>query len=151
MEYKNLTKEIVKLFAERCDRPEKGCWLWTGTINKDGYGQINIRAWKRNILAHRLAFLICKRVDVPDHLLVCHHCDNNWCVNPDHLFLGTHLDNMLDKCVKGRHRGNHKLTEKEVLEIRQSKLGLVKLAEIYEVSKSAIGYIKQGITWKDVK
>lgn len=76
-----------------------GCWEWQGGRFNFGYG----RAWdgERQVLAHRLAFALTSGA-IPDGLHVLHKCDVPLCVNPAHLFLGTHADNMADKCAKGR-------------------------------------------------
>lgn len=78
-----------------------GCWLWTGTYQR--YGVIS-RPGRQNgrVYAHRLSWEI-HNGEVPEGLSVCHTCDNTKCVNPKHLFLGTHNDNMKDCLDKGRH------------------------------------------------
>ena len=80
----------------------EGCWLWKSTINRDGYGTYKKTFLMDSILAHRLSYRIFKG-DFERSLLVCHHCDNPRCVNPNHLFLGTVSDNMRDCVKKGRH------------------------------------------------
>lgn len=72
------------------------CWLWTGSVDKDGYGK-----YGKLEKAHRLSWLLHYGL-LPDNLLVCHHCDNPPCVRPEHLFLGTNSDNQQDAIRKGR-------------------------------------------------
>jgi hypothetical protein len=102
------------------------CWEWQGYRTPDGYGRLQ-RFRGRMELAHRVAWESVKG-PIPDGMLVCHTCDNPPCVNPAHLFLGTHLDNARDKMAKGRWRWaplfgeaspSAKLTDAEVDAIRQ--------------------------------
>ena len=78
-----------------------GCWRWTGNFFTDGYGRVHCNG--RRQAAHRVAYQLTVGSIEPG-LFVCHHCDNKWCVRPDHLFVGTAKDNMQDWTKKGFNR-----------------------------------------------
>jgi HNH endonuclease len=80
--------------------PEHSCWEWTASKFRDGYGQIKVN--RKNKKAHRIAYELFKG-PIPENMLVCHTCDNPGCVRPEHLFLGTALDNSHDMINKGRY------------------------------------------------
>jgi hypothetical protein len=117
-------------FWSRVDRdgpphPTLGnCWVWRGPLDNHGYGAIGDN--RRIRKAHRLAWELQNGQIVPPGLHVLHRCDNPACVRRDHLFLGTHQDNMRDCQEKGRHRHGMgpgkahyaKLTAEQVREIR---------------------------------
>jgi len=82
--------------------PFSGCWLWTGAVNQWGYGRIYTEK-RRSRNAHRVSWMLHKG-EIPYDRDVCHHCDVTGCVNPDHLFLGTARDNLVDSIQKGRRK-----------------------------------------------
>ncbi len=77
-----------------------GCWLWNGSLIRAGYGTLSHSVKPK--LAHRYSWVL-HNGPIPVGLFVCHHCDVRNCVRPDHLFLGTHSDNMRDALAKGRY------------------------------------------------
>lgn len=132
------------------------CWLWTGWKKKKGYGGFFIGGM--DIIATRASFLINK--GNPGDMLVMHTCDNPQCVNPNHLFLGTPLDNMLDKIAKGRDRrlfgenaAKVKLTDNDVINIRSEYEKGVTVKELsirYNMSFSGIRSVATGDLWKHI-
>lgn len=77
-----------------------GCWEWQGAKTRDGYGVLR-GANGKQLRAHRASWLLTFG-EIPEGMRVCHHCDNPICVRPEHLFLGSDLDNAADKIAKGR-------------------------------------------------
>jgi hypothetical protein len=75
-----------------------GCWNWTGSLTSNGYGKIERN--KHILLAHRLSFKL-KNGSIPDHLIICHRCNNKKCVRPGHLYAGTHRQNREDAIRDG--------------------------------------------------
>ena len=82
-----------------------GCWLWTGAKTGVGYGSFRGKG------AHRVSWERHHGRAVPGRKMVLHRCDNRACVNPDHLFLGSQLDNVRDMMAKGRGRGRGSYAE----------------------------------------
>lgn len=141
--------------------PMSGCWLWTGADdgNKAAgrrYGVFRF-ASRTAMKAHRASWTLY-RGDIPQGLQVLHGCDMACCVNPDHLFLGTQLDNVADCVAKGR-RGKlgagkgelhpeSKLTTAQVLAIHADARPPVAVAADYGVSRATIHHIRKGVSWR---
>ena len=139
--------------AKHAPEPDKGCWLWNAARCSGGYGTIKHHG--KVVTAHRVAYEVY-RGPIPDGMHVCHKCDNRICVNPDHLFLGTHADNMADMSKKNRQargadNGSAKLTEIDVRAIRaENSKSQSELGKDYGVSQSYISKIKRRESWKHV-
>ena len=138
------------------------CWFWLGGKDKDGYGKV--KKFGKTVRASRLYYEKYKG-GIEDNKVIMHLCDNPPCVNPDHLNIGTHLDNEKNKDLKGRRspspsishpellaRGEKhyksKLTEDAIYDIRESLSSASVLAIKYNVHKSIIFKIKSGKTWR---
>lgn len=131
---------------------DTGCWLWTAGV-RNGYGKFRYKG--AAALAHRVAWELTFG-PIPAGAHVLHRCDTPPCVNPDHLFLGTHADNMADRDWKGRtlhgeRHGSSKLTEEEALAIRSEysagNTTLKQLGRKYGISWSQVGHIVRGKNW----
>lgn len=137
-----------------------GCWIWLGWRDKDGYGNLSLPGRRGgSIRAHRFSWMI-HYGPIPEGLCVCHKCDNPWCVNPKHLFLGTHYDNwhdMKDKRrwkpggqLSGEKHTQAKLCDTDIREIRDSNLSGPELARKFSVQKQTIYSIRNRQTWKHI-
>lgn len=135
-------------------RKGEWCWLWVGATQRRGYGHFTAR--NEHWVASRYSWTLAYG-PIPDGMCVLHQCDTPACVRPDHLFLGTRLDNAVDRDRKGRGRpgGNgptrQKLTATQVAEIRRRYAtgeGCTSIAAGYPVSLSAIESIVYGRTWR---
>ena len=133
---------------------ESGCWLWTANTGRDGYGKIKVN--KHTVRAHRFSWEVhCG--PIPNGLQVLHRCDVPCCVNPDHLFLGTNIDNVSDCVKKDRHaRGNRNgsaiLTDDDITAIR--KIGRTVpqrvIAKQFGVNRGHISKILSMKLWKEI-
>ena len=140
-------------------RKSDGCWEWQAHRFRTGYGALRISG--KTETAHRVSYRL-NVGPIPEGLWVLHRCDNPGCVRPDHLFLGTRLDNVADMDAKGR-RTQAILTVADVQEIRaraemlprtrsgKRKMGsMIQLAAEYGVSKGTIKYVVARKLWRHV-
>jgi hypothetical protein len=127
------------------------CWLWTAGTDKCGYGIFMFD--RRKVNSHRMAWYLSKGFGEFPTLQVLHTCDMPACCNPGHLYLGTHADNMRDKRDRKRGRttasvglanGNAKLSDQQVIEIRNSRKARKMLAAEYGVHQTTIDRIIKG-------
>lgn len=145
--------------------PNSGCWLWAGGYHaarragkaqkvRKAYGKYTIG--DKTLTAHRAAYILLVG-EIPDGKIVCHHCDNEACVNPEHLFLGTNAENSADMKTKNRaYRAPlgekaKVLSIKDVLDIkRRLERGEVqhRIAKRFGVAQTNISAIKLGKIWR---
>jgi hypothetical protein len=152
-----------------------GCWLWTGSHNGMGYGQIEepTPEGRRGRLTHRLVWAMVNG-PIPHRMFLCHRCDVPLCCNPAHLFPGTQADNMADMVAKGRSaKGDRsplrvnphavrrgaasnfsKLTEDDVRQIRrlhEQGVATAALAERFGVASHSVCRVVSRTTWSNVE
>jgi hypothetical protein len=159
------TPEVIARFWAKVNKTD-GCWLWTASINNRGYGQFAYRQGKGGY-AHRFSYELAYG-PIPNGMFVRHRCDTPPCVRPDHLILGTQLDNMRDMVLRGRHatmkgtahllRGSQhphaQLTEEDVRAIRAlaqtGRFSHRQIAALFGVTRPNIGVILRGNGWSHV-
>ena len=146
-------------FALKTIRAKNNCFVWIGSKDQSGYG--HFYDGSKIVKAHRFAYELFKE-KIPNGKFVCHKCDNPPCVNPNHLFIGSHTDNMRDMIKKKRwSNGNRvgelnpcaKLTERKVLKIRSlrhSALTYKSLSKMFNVSKTLVAKICREEIWDHI-
>jgi HNH endonuclease len=133
--------------------PTTGCWLWTGSVNRDGYGGLSIGGKTRR--ASRVSWEL-HYGPIPNGMLVCHRCDTPACVNPDHLFLGSARDNAHDAVAKGRNaagerHGCARLSAADVADVRDRAARgetLRSIAASLGLHRLHVGNIVRGDSWR---
>lgn len=152
----DLGERVSQRFWAKVHKTDE-CWFWTGYIRDDGYGNFPLR---KTVVhrAHRIAYAIGVG-PIPAGMVVCHRCDTRACVRPDHLFLGTQLDNIADRNAKNRQAKGiahpaAKLTDDDVVEIRRRyAVGSVsqhELAAEYGINNAGICRIVRRKIWTHV-
>lgn len=160
-----VAKSVADRFWEKVDKSAgpDGCWGWLASKDRKGYGKHCLPKTKRPFLAHRIAYEMVIG-PIPTGLWVLHRCDNPSCVNPSHLWIGNHSDNMRDCYEKGRHVAQHselmrrgsahgmsKLNEEQVVQIRHkwsAGSSVKELCHEFSVSRGCIGGIVYRRKWK---
>jgi hypothetical protein len=167
-------KTIEERFASKYTvDPVTQCWLWKAAVNNKGYGVLGVGGrGKGSVYAHRFSWTM-HNGPIPEGLYACHKCDTPRCVNPDHLFLGTHTENLQDAVRKnrmasgarsgahtkperrrlGEEHGNHILCEEHIHKIRlfsRSGRTNVSLAHQFGVSEATIRDIVHRRTWRHI-
>lgn len=153
-------EETIERFKSNIIVDENDCWIWNGDCYRrngvKSYGRFYTKSHPEEYLAHRFSFIFFKG-SIPKNMYICHLCDVQSCVNPDHLFLGDCKSNSLDMVVKGRSLAgeknpNSKYTEKDVLIIRdlhsQGK-SYTQISNILGLSKSTIANLAKH-SWKHI-
>ena len=150
---------FIDRFLSRYKKVLSGCWEWTGTLNEPHPGLFYSRFWDgiKNVGAHRYSYEHFNKVKLHKNDCVCHSCDNPLCVNPDHLFLGTHKTNAEDRNKKGRQafgakNGAATITEEMakriIKELNGKRAGYKNIAERLGVSIYVVSKISRNKTWK---
>lgn len=127
--------------------PNSGCWLWIGATTQRGYGHILRGRQGGYVLAHRLSYEMHKG-PIPEGMMVLHKCDNPFCSNPDHLYIGSAQQNTIDMQTRGL--GGRKLTPQDAIEIRSSDARTKDLAAKFGVGELIIQRIRSGKSWRHV-
>ena len=150
---------IEKRFWSKVDK-SGDCWEFLGYKCKLGYGRISFRC-NSHWLTHRVSWVL-HNGEIPDGLNVLHKCDNPGCVNPSHLFLGTHQDNMRDRDTKGRGKlpkisgskhWNSSLDESDIRVIRElHSVGCQQKAMVwlFGINSGTISEIVNRKAWKHI-
>lgn len=159
----NVSPRKLEIFLSKIRKTES-CWVWIGSKHNHGYGNLHLgrrkneqgRRVSMNSLTHRISYEHFIG-PIPAGLSVCHTCDNKLCVNPAHLFLGSHQDNMSDMAAKRRsarreRHGMSKLSAASVAAIRQkyrpNAYGYKLLAKEYGVDPITIRNVITNRTWR---
>ncbi len=157
---KPLTSEVINKFLQHCIKGiGNQCWAWNGPIHKiSEYGVFEI--YNIEYKAHRISFFYHNKRTKESEFDILHKCDNRWCVNPNHLYEGTSIENNRDKAERGEgyNKGifNHAaiITEEDIpkiFKLRSLGRSQQKIAEEYGVTFATIGKILRRKTWKHVK
>lgn len=148
---------LLDRWSARFTEASNGCWNWIGPLQQpQKYGWFCFE--NKKLYAHRIPWILNQNGSLPRNRHVCHKCDIPWCVNPQHTFLASHLENMADMVAKGRckriygeRHGLAKLTYNSVNDIRNryaAGVSMYSLAKEYGVSGTTVANVIRGKIWK---
>lgn len=162
--YRRWQSDVNRWFWSHVEKSDS-CWLWTGRVDRDGYGDCSESLGEQR--AHRMSYVLHKG-KIPDGLVICHTCESLYpvgdftyrlCVRPDHIYAGTHTQNIADRdrtgrSAKGARAGNAKLTDGSVRQIREryaaGGITQLALAREYGVNQTKISNVVTRTTWRHV-
>ena len=143
---------IDELLSKSQPIPFSGCFIWDLSVDKTGYARTTNNG--KTVVGHRLAYKLAYG-DIPEGIFVCHRCDIPSCINPQHLFLGAHSENMKDMVTKKRsakheRHSQSKLNSEKVKSIRNSNKNVSQISREFGVHRSTIRDVLDEITWKGI-
>lgn len=150
--------KLIDIFKKyEIEKQRNGCWYWTRSLDGSGYGNLSVnnKMWR----AHRYFFYVAYGKH-PGNNVVMHKCDTPICVNPEHLSLGTQLDNIADRHRKGRNgacRGDDapwsKLSSNQIPIIKrmfEEGIPRIQIMEKFNISKTQMYRIVKGESWRHI-
>lgn len=152
MAHKSENKTMLERFEEKfIPVTETGCWVWTAAAHGRGYGLFHtgrpLRKGKMEF-AHRVSYELYKGYVPQEFDEVCHKCDNPSCVNPEHLFIGSHEDNMKDMISKNRFVSGREVVNEDMFilaqQMRKDGITVREIAKVLGVSESQASRISRG-------